>query len=82
MPTTITIRRVPDEIHERLKERAARHRRSLNSELLKILEEEIGANPPDVEATLEEIDRINSNVDPRSGWEPDQLKKRMREGLP
>ena len=81
MPTTITIRRVPDEVHERLKERAARHRRSLNSEVLNILEEEIGAHPPDVEATLEEIDRINRSVEPRSGWEPDQLKKRIREGL-
>lgn len=33
----LTIRNVPDELHERLKARAAEHRRSVNSEVIECL---------------------------------------------
>lgn len=35
---TITLKNVPDKLHERLRARAARHRRSLNSEVIACLE--------------------------------------------
>ena len=38
MPTTLTLKNIPDELYERLKESAAMHRRSLNSEALVCLE--------------------------------------------
>ena len=35
----LLIKNVPDDLHQRLKQRAARHRRSMNGELLVLLEE-------------------------------------------
>lgn len=41
MPTHLSIKNAPDEIVRRLKERAERHHRSLQGELLSILEEAV-----------------------------------------
>lgn len=38
MPTTITLKNIPDEVYERLKASAEAHRRSLNSEAIVCLE--------------------------------------------
>ena len=38
MPTTLTLKNIPDEVYERLKEAADMHRRSLNSEAIVCLE--------------------------------------------
>jgi antitoxin FitA len=38
MPTTLTLKNIPDEIYERLKASAEVHRRSLNSEAIVCLE--------------------------------------------
>ena len=38
MPTTLTLKNVPDEVYERLKASADTHRRSLNSEAIMCLE--------------------------------------------
>lgn len=38
MPTTLTLKNIPDEVYERLKTAAERHRRSLNSEAIVCLE--------------------------------------------
>jgi antitoxin FitA len=38
MPTTLTLKNIPDEIYERLKASAETHRRSLNSEAIVCLE--------------------------------------------
>jgi antitoxin FitA len=35
---TLTLKNVPDDLYERLKQRAARHRRSLNQEVIAVLE--------------------------------------------
>lgn len=46
------MRDLPDEIHERLKQRAEAHRRSMNQEAVTILEAVLGdrAGPPPLEA--------------------------------
>jgi plasmid stability protein len=41
MPVNLSIKNVPDQIADRLRERAAKHRRSLQGELLVILEESV-----------------------------------------
>ncbi len=46
---TLTIRNVPDRIHERLKARAERNRRSLNSEAVLLLEQAIEMLPDEAE---------------------------------
>lgn len=38
MPTTLTLKNIPDELYERLKLAAGMHRRSLNSEAIVCLE--------------------------------------------
>lgn len=38
MPTTLTLKNIPDDVYERLKLAAAVHRRSLNSEAIVCLE--------------------------------------------
>ncbi len=38
MPTTLTLKNIPDEIYERLRASAKSHRRSLNSEAIVCLE--------------------------------------------
>jgi antitoxin FitA len=38
MPTTITLKNIPDEVYDRLRLSAATHRRSLNSEAIVCLE--------------------------------------------
>lgn len=38
MPTTLTLKNIPDEVYERLKLAAVTHRRSLNSEAIICLE--------------------------------------------
>ena len=46
MPVSLSIKNAPDEIVKRLKERAERHHRSLQGELMAILEEAVGASRP------------------------------------
>jgi plasmid stability protein len=38
MPTTLTLKNIPDEVYERLKASAEMHRRSMNSEAIVCLE--------------------------------------------
>lgn len=51
MPS-LTIKNVPARLYHRLKEAAARERRSLNSEVIHRLEQSVGATPIDVEGLL------------------------------
>lgn len=49
---SITIKNVPDPLYERLKEIAARNRRSINSEVIVQLERALGAAAVDADALL------------------------------
>ena len=44
MPVSLSIRNAPDEVVRRLKERAERHHRSLQGELMAILEDAAGSS--------------------------------------
>jgi plasmid stability protein len=46
MPVSLSIKNAPDEMVKRLRERAERHHRSLQGELMAILEEAVGASRP------------------------------------
>jgi plasmid stability protein len=52
---TLTIKNIPDAVVRRLKAQAARHRRSLNLEVIHLLETATHAAPIDVEAELAQI---------------------------
>jgi plasmid stability protein len=46
MPVNLSIKNAPDEMVKRLNERAARHHRSLQGELMAILDEAVSASKP------------------------------------
>ncbi len=49
---TITIKNIPKQLHKKLRERAKRHRRSLNNEVLITLEQVVLERTPDGTALL------------------------------
>ncbi len=51
---TLTLKQVPDELHRRLKERAAAHRRSINNEAIMCLEQSLQPRRFDPQVWLEE----------------------------
>lgn len=75
----ITIRNVPEGLHERLKQRATQNRRSLNSELLMVLEKAVGTSAQENRKIHEEI-AGNPSRTPISD-DPQTLKQKYREGL-
>lgn len=62
MPT-LTIKGVPPDLHEKLKERAERHRRSMNSELLTILERTLTSSRPSAEEVIDQAEALNRDID-------------------
>ena len=81
MPT-LTVQDVPSTLHAKLKRRAERHRRSLNDEVLAVLEDAAGSaeQPDDRQALIERI-RKEREDGPAITADPDELKRMMREGL-
>jgi plasmid stability protein len=61
MPT-LTIKGMPDALYRRLKERAAAHRRSLNSEILVALEQVASSPPADAKALLARADALRATL--------------------
>ncbi len=59
----ITLRALPDRVHRQLKARAVRHKRSLNQEVLALLEESVApARRLDVDALLAEGRRFRAGL--------------------
>ena len=61
MPT-LTIKGMPDDLYRRLKERAAAHRRSLNSEILVALEQAVSTPRADAETLLARADALRRTL--------------------
>lgn len=80
MPTNMTLKNIPDDVYERLKESARRHRRSMNSEAIVCLEKVL--NPVRLTPTerLERARRIREEVGGR--FLPDEIDRAKREGRP
>jgi plasmid stability protein len=76
MPT-LTIKGVPPELHEKLKERAERHRRSMNSELLTILERTLTPSRKSAEEAIAEAEALNDRIGKTF---PDIVNEAKREG--
>ena len=81
MPT-LTVQNVSSALHAKLKRRSERHRRSLNDEVLAVLEDAAGSaeQPDDRQALIERI-RKEREDGPTITADPDELKRMMREGL-
>jgi plasmid stability protein len=74
---TLTIKGVPPELHEKLKERAERHRRSMNSEPLTILERTLTPSRKSAEEAIAEAEALN---DPVGKTFPDIINEAKRKG--
>jgi len=61
MPS-LTIKNMPKDLHARLKDRARRHNRSLNGEILEILDGVLRGRPLDPEALLQRIARLRERT--------------------
>jgi plasmid stability protein len=58
---SITIKNIPDSIYERLKKHAAANRRSLNSEIIHLIEQAVTSQPVDPEVILERARQLREN---------------------
>lgn len=59
---SLTLKDIPGTLHERLKERAARNRRSLSQEALACLEAATAADPVDTGRLLAQAERFRATV--------------------
>jgi len=75
MPVTLSIKNVPDEVVARLRARARRSHRSLQGELLVILEEAIGSE----RLTVSELRRRVEEMDLRTGEEAQLIIRELRD---
>jgi plasmid stability protein len=76
MPVNLSIKNAPDDVVQRLKERAVKHHRSLSGEVLSILEE---ATRPPRKLTIEEASRKIRSLGLHSPSEAVQLIREDRD---
>jgi antitoxin FitA len=57
-----TLKNIPDAIYVKIKERAERHRRSINSEIINILFEATTRRKPSIEEILATADELRSHT--------------------
>ena len=62
MPTTITIRDIPDEIYEKLKVQARLHQRSINSEVIFCLGKMVRSHRPDPEQIIARAKKLKQQA--------------------
>ena len=58
----ITIKNIPEDLYERLKESARAHRRSINSEVIVCIEKAVGARKRDVQAILARAEALREKT--------------------
>jgi plasmid stability protein len=62
---TITIKNIPDDLHEALKKKASLQRRSLNNEIIACLETSLRSLPVDLESFLYKAQALRKQVSGR-----------------
>jgi len=76
MPVSLSIKNVPDEIVVKLKERAAKNHRSLQGELISILEEAVRPNT----MSLNELEKRISLLGLKTSEEATDIVRELRDG--
>ncbi len=78
----ITLRGVPDQLHQELKSSASRNRRSLNGEILaRLSESSLSPRPRDTKDLLERIRKLRESIGPIEISEED-IREMRNEGRP
>ena len=81
MPTTVTLKNVPDHLYERLKAAARAHHRSINGEAIACLERVLMPAPVDAEERIARARRLRSGLK-GEGFEPGEIAAAIDEGRP
>ena len=81
MPTTLTLKNVPDQVYERLKASAVAHRRSLNSEAIVCLESVLLPRRMDPAERVARARSLRASL-PKSGFRSRDINTFKREGRP
>jgi len=76
---TLTIKNVPEKLHKRLKESAAQHRRSINSEAITCLENVLVGKRVDPHEFLSRVDARRKRM-PRAYFSEEFLREAKNEG--
>jgi plasmid stability protein len=75
---TLTIKNVPENLHERLKERAERNRRSMNSEAIWILEQVLTPSRRSAEEAIAQAKALNDRIGKTFPDVVDEAKRKGR----
>jgi plasmid stability protein len=81
VPTTLTLKNIPDEVYDRLKASAKMHRRSLNSEAIVCLESVLIPNRVPVSERLARARALRSAL-PQDRFKVQEIDRLKREGRP
>ncbi len=76
---TLTIKNVPPEIYERIKIQAKNNHRSINGEVISILEKALSIPPIDVHSTLERTKKLRE-MTAHYVITADEIEKMINEG--
>lgn len=61
MPS-ITVKNIPDKLYKKIKASAGKNRRSINSEIITLLENNFSTEKIDIEKLIKEAEEIKSNL--------------------
>lgn len=77
MPS-ITVKNIPEEIYEKVKEQAAAHHRSINSEIIACLEKSVSPTRPSPEYIRQQARRARAAA--RGSLTMEEIRKAIEEG--
>lgn len=75
---SLTLKDIPKKLHEQLRDRAVRHRRSLSQEALACLEQAVAVERVDPETLLAKARRLRARVKPVSQEDLDDWRSHGR----
>lgn len=81
MPTTLTLKNIPDVVYERLKQAAEQHRRSMNSEAIVCLEAVLMPTRPAPGERLARARELRAAL-PQHNFSADDIDAAKRAGRP
>ncbi|GAB4255208.1 FitA-like ribbon-helix-helix domain-containing protein [Deferrisoma sp.] len=81
MPTTLTLKNVPDRLYERLKASARAHHRSINGEAIACLERVLLSSAVDPEERVARARRLRAGLR-AEGFDPEEIAAAIDEGRP
>jgi len=78
---TITVKGIPDKIYNRLKVAAETNRRSMNSEIISLIEQSLMSRRVPARKILERVQRLHDSFDGKT-FDNERFEKARRAGRP